>query len=160
MNGERAYLRDQLFHTLRNEYQVVERGWRFFSGLRFAILSFTATVEFGLFGGYQFVFTRVEDDKFGELGQAALLVIPVFGIIATLITFIIERRAQVLYVICLLRGMKIEGALGVPDGHFWQIGEPRIPGRFSYVYFILLLYALLYIAWISLLVRGISSYLT
>lgn len=157
VNGERAYLRDQLFHTLRNEYQAVERGWRFFSGLRFAILSFTATLQFGLFGGYQFIFTRVEDDKLGNLGEVALLVIPVFGITATLVTALIERRDQAMYAVCLERGASIEEELGIPDGHFRQISNVS-SGRLPYTHFIRLLYALLGIAWISLFVRGTVSY--
>lgn len=157
MNGERAYLRDQLFQTLRNEYRTVETGWHFFSGLRFAILSVTATIQFGLFGAYVYALTRVEDDKLGDLGNAALLVIPAFGVIATYITLIIEWRARLLYAICLARGVSIEEELGIPEGHFRQIG--REPRSLFYLYLIRLLYGLLAIAWLVLLGRGIVFYL-
>lgn len=156
MNGERAYLRDQLFRTLRNEYQVVERGWRFFAGLRFALISVTATFQFGLFGGYAYVFTRVEDNKLGYLGNAALVAIPIFGVVATYAIAILELRAQSFYLISLLRGRRIEDRLGITDGYFLQIAsEPRSP---PYLHPIRVVYVLLVLAWATLFERGIFSY--
>ncbi|MEK9171777.1 MAG: hypothetical protein AAB782_00880 [Patescibacteria group bacterium] len=150
----------QLIQSLQVEYQAVEAGWRFFSGLRFAVLSFAATIQFGLFGGYQYVFAQVEAKKLSELGFAALWVIPAFSMIATLVIALIERRAQTLYLTCLERGIGIEAALGIPDGHFSQIkSTSRLkPYRWvPYTRIIWIIHALVGIVWFYLFLMGVSQ---
>lgn len=158
MNKGQGYFQTQIFQSLRNEYQAVEAGWRFFSGLRFAVLSFAATLQFGLFGGYQYVFTQVEVGKLKDIGYLALWTIPAFATIVTLVIALVERRAQTLYIICLERGTQIEELLGISRGHFWRISiASKIPHRrFPYTYIIRLIYAVLVFGWAYLLKRGLG----
>lgn len=47
--------------VLRDEYRIVAESWRFLTGLRFALLTFAATILGVLLGGYQYVLKNLND---------------------------------------------------------------------------------------------------
>ncbi len=160
---ERKYLRDQLNQSLRNEYRAVEGGWRFFSGLRFAVLSTAGTLQFGLFYGYQSMLAQVEADKLGDFGYTALCFMPAFAMVVTAVMVLVEWRAQELYLVCLERGVEVEMSLNILGGHFRKIQSAAPPKEYrwlSYTSAIRLINALIFVVWLYLYWLNVMPYIT
>ena len=65
------------------EYQEVGSNLRFFAGLRFGLLA-SFTTFFGiLIGAYNYIWA--EEGRYLELWKSLLVIIPAFGIVATLV---------------------------------------------------------------------------
>lgn len=149
MKSKHAGLNQVERQFLHEEYPVVAESWRFFTGVRFALLTFAATLLFALLGGYQYVLSNLH--VLGQLGYTAKWAIPVFGIINTLAVIAIESRTRKLYGACLERGMKIEQGLGIRQGHFHSIWSAPLPFRFaSHSWAVRAIYVMILTTWVYL----------
>lgn len=148
--------------VLLTEYQLVAESWRFLTGIRFAVLTFAATVLFALLSGYAYVESNL--DRLDVLGQIALQVIPVFGTIVTVAVIVIEERTRSLYASCLIRARIIEQHIGLTKtfldkgGHFQRLWDAPVPlGFASHTWAIRIIYAMILLTWMLLFFRAILA---
>lgn len=137
--------------ALLAEYEMVAESWRFLTGIRFALLTFAATLLFALLGGYAYVESNLE--KLGLLGQNAQWAIPGFGLVTTAAVVVIEERTRKLYAACLTRGKKIEVMLGLKiqletGAHFHELWAAPVPlGFASHTWAIRFIYIFIALTW-------------
>ncbi len=144
---------------LLEEYRLIAESWRFLTGIRFALLTFTATVLFALLGGYTYVNANIK--QLGDIGYRALGAIPIFGLLTTFAIIAIEERTRNLYATCLARGMKLEIELGIKsdfirEGHFHRLWDaPLFMGFATHTVALRIIYGSIAGTWTYLGIRAL-----
>ncbi|MDP3900095.1 MAG: hypothetical protein Q8Q23_03390 [bacterium] len=149
---------EEIYNFLRNEYLVVGFDWRFFVGLRFAVLAFSATLLSALLGAYQYVLTTrntLTEEQLIKLSNTAIWAIPVFGIASVLAIWIIEERTRTLYTACMQRAQMIEKVFKEKSGHFSLLSKTQYKFHIlSHTWGIRLIYCGVLITWIFLFLES------
>ena len=134
----------------RKEYDIVSSSWRFYIGLRFIVVGFTATLQSGLFTLYNQLVHKT------ELSSGRAIIIMLVGIIAVIGVGIIEWRNISLFRRMMKRGVELEQQLSLRKGHFWQLSDPYLvkPEGFqravTHTWGIILIYGAIATLWASL----------
>lgn len=96
----------------RKEYDVISSSWRFFSGLRFIIVAFAATLESAPLTFY------LQVGKQGGGDQLYLNGVAFAGIFITIALGILELRTISLFRLMIRRGVEVEFHLTLSNAHF------------------------------------------
>ncbi|MBI3572907.1 MAG: hypothetical protein HY092_01770 [Candidatus Kerfeldbacteria bacterium] len=150
-----SQVREHVRQALHKEYSEVTASWRFFTQIRFTLLAFAATLLSGLFAGYHYILANAA--SLGDLEVMAVIGVPSFGALATCAILLTEWRTRRLYGSCLVRGIQIEDALGLSNGHLHQIWEvPKILWIGSHTLAIGFIYVVVFGAWGFLYLRAVT----
>ncbi len=115
--------------SLRAEYSEISTNCRFFTSVRFALLTFATTLLSFLVATYQFV--AMNRERFGLAGKMALFVMPIFGGFCNVLLMLLEERSRILYEACLRRGKKLEEMLYLYEGNFQKLWTAPLPWGMS-----------------------------
>jgi len=134
----------------RDEYKLVFEGYKFFVSIRFITVAFGTSIHSALITVYS---NAVKENPFN--GYAIFSV----AILFLLALLIVERRTTSLFRSFLKRGKELEFHLGISDGFFHRITELSEQKGFrqfiTHTWGISLVYAGVFIFWITLLVATI-----
>lgn len=132
------------------EYVLAGENVRFLSGIRFALLAFSATVHTALFGAFRALVASPV--SFGGLADHALWALPAIGVCTSAAVMLIDARNRSLYLACLKRGKRIESELGLgSNGIFHLPGAARERRRyFSHTWALRAIHLGLFAVWLIL----------
>jgi hypothetical protein len=117
----------QIQESLRAEYMVAESKWRFFQGLRYAVLASIFPLYTTLITLYQVNFTALRDSE--GLGIGFLWLVCFIGAVSLGGIYILQRRLGNAYVTCSRRCARIEQLLQIEDGVFRTLEQQSVYGR-------------------------------
>lgn len=152
---------DEQWQNRRMEYETVAASWRFFSGLRFIMAAFVATLESGLFTLYLRTLEHQTTAGVTSVSFASRFgpkTIAMVGLLITLAILLIEQRSIVLISTMLERGVRLELELKMPRAHFSCLSEPRLrhpPGLrrlMTHTVGLRFIYLTIYVLWLGLFV--------
>ena len=134
------------------EYSSSQESWKLLMGLRFGALAFTITMLSVVLAAYQGILTNMRQ---GGLGWISLCIVAVFGFLSTAILFFIEEQTRNMCGACLARGIEIEEAHNVENGHCNRLwNAPPLIAKAEHKWLIRITYWLVGIGWILLFVRA------
>ena len=139
----------------RTEYKEVATNHRFYAGLRFIVIAFTATLQSALVALYSQIMQRVlVSEETGQSIPPQFYIIPIIGMVSMFATFVIERRNISLFRAMIRRGKELEFHLGLTSGQFGRLAEPELVRPkgvrkfFTHTWSIGLLYTAILVMWI------------
>ncbi|MBI4415205.1 MAG: hypothetical protein HY566_03110 [Candidatus Kerfeldbacteria bacterium] len=133
----------------RTEYKEVAANHRFYAGLRFIVAAFTATMQSALFTFYNQALKQ-------PAPQARATIISVVGLLTITAVMVIEQRNVSLFRAMIRRGKELEFNLGIADGLFSRLSEPRLVRPkglrriITHTWGIGFTYGVIYIIWLAL----------